>query len=93
MDNDRDNNRDNEWEELVRRRAYAIWEQEGRPDGQHERHWEQAAREMQGEGIPPSNAGTANGDRKRDRETATDVSTPPASEANPAKAARSGAER
>ncbi|PII38392.1 hypothetical protein T190_20940 [Sinorhizobium meliloti CCBAU 01290] len=39
---------DNEREELIRRRAYAIWEQEGRPDGQHQRHWEQAAREMQG---------------------------------------------
>jgi hypothetical protein len=46
MDERRDTDR--EREELIRRRAYAIWEQEGRPDGQHQRHWEQAAREMQG---------------------------------------------
>lgn len=41
---------ENDREELIRRRAYAIWEQEGRPDGQEQRHWEQAAREMQGQG-------------------------------------------
>lgn len=46
MDERRDT--DSDREELIRRRAYAIWEQEGRPDGQHQRHWEQAAREMQG---------------------------------------------
>lgn len=56
---------DNEREELIRRRAYAIWEQEGRPDGQHQRHWEQAAREMQG----PEMQGPKCQDRKR-RETA-----------------------
>ena len=33
-------------EELIGRRAYAIWENEGRPEGQHERHWEQARRDM-----------------------------------------------
>ncbi|KSV85785.1 DUF2934 domain-containing protein [Sinorhizobium sp. GL28] len=33
-------------EELIRRRAYAIWESEGRPEGQDERHWEQASREL-----------------------------------------------
>jgi len=40
---------DHEKEELIRRRAYAIWEQEGRPEGEHHRHWEQASREMQGQ--------------------------------------------
>jgi hypothetical protein len=33
-------------EELIGRRAYAIWENEGRPEGQHERHWEQARQDM-----------------------------------------------
>jgi hypothetical protein len=32
--------------ELIGRRAYAIWENEGRPEGQHERHWEQARQDM-----------------------------------------------
>lgn len=36
---------ENDEEELIRRRAYAIWEQEGRPDGQHLRHWERASQE------------------------------------------------
>lgn len=34
-------------EELIRRRAYAIWESEGRPTGEDKRHWEQARREME----------------------------------------------
>ncbi|WP_151613576.1 DUF2934 domain-containing protein [Sinorhizobium alkalisoli] len=43
-----------EREELIRRRAYAIWEKEGRPDGQDKRHWEQASREMaRGNGPDP----------------------------------------
>ncbi|MBK5570885.1 MAG: DUF2934 domain-containing protein [Ensifer sp. SSB1] len=35
-----------ERQELIRRRAYAIWESEGRPEGQDQRHWEQACREL-----------------------------------------------
>ena len=30
------------WRQKVRERAYAIWEQEGRPEGQAERHWLEA---------------------------------------------------
>jgi hypothetical protein len=33
-----------EIEEKIRARAYAIWEQEGRPDGKHLEHWLQAKR-------------------------------------------------
>lgn len=32
--------------ECIRKRAYEIWEQEGRPEGREEEHWKQAAREM-----------------------------------------------
>jgi hypothetical protein len=35
-------------EDDVRRRAYAIWEQEGFPEHGHERHWQQAERELRG---------------------------------------------
>lgn len=38
----------NDRDELIRRRAYAIWENEGRPEGQDQRHWAQASREMGG---------------------------------------------
>ena len=33
-------------DEMIRRRAYEIWEGEGRPAGAELRHWDQAAREM-----------------------------------------------
>ena len=39
---------DGEQEERLRERAYAIWEREGRPDGQAERHWAQAEAELGG---------------------------------------------
>jgi hypothetical protein len=35
-------------EDLVRRRAYAIWEKEGRPEGRHDDHWRRAHEEMHG---------------------------------------------
>ena len=35
-----------EWEQRVRERAYALWEQEGRPDGQAEQHWLAAEAEL-----------------------------------------------
>ena len=37
-------------EEAIRRRAYQIWEEEGYPEGGHERHWERAVRELRGKG-------------------------------------------
>jgi hypothetical protein len=35
-----------ELESRIRQRAYAIWEQSGRPEGCERQHWEQAAREV-----------------------------------------------
>ena len=37
---------------LIRERAYAIWEREGRPEGRERQHWEQAAREILAVGEP-----------------------------------------
>ena len=34
--------------DLIRQRAYAIWEQEGRPHGKDEEHWRRASEEMHG---------------------------------------------
>ncbi len=51
-------------EERIRQRAYAIWEREGRRDGDHERHWLQAADEIDteaGERIPPAHTATGAG--------------------------------
>lgn len=33
-------------EQAVRERAYAIWEEDGRPEGQHLDHWFRAAAEI-----------------------------------------------
>lgn len=33
-------------DDAVRLRAYAIWQREGRPDGQHESHWKLALAEL-----------------------------------------------
>jgi hypothetical protein len=44
---------ENDRNELIKRRAYTIWESEGRPDGKHDDHWRRAAEEMHGlEDLP-----------------------------------------
>jgi hypothetical protein len=43
-------------EERIRSRAYALWEQEGRPDGKHHEHWERAAAELMAEVAPERSA-------------------------------------
>ncbi len=41
-------------DDRIRRRAHAIWEREGRPDGRQQEHWAQARREIEAEeGAPP----------------------------------------
>ncbi|AZO41512.1 DUF2934 domain-containing protein [Mesorhizobium sp. M7D.F.Ca.US.005.01.1.1] len=37
-------------EERIKRRAYEIWEREGRPAGREEEHWDQAVQEIEAEG-------------------------------------------
>ncbi len=32
----------------IARRAYELWEQDGRPDGHHDRHWLEAERQLRG---------------------------------------------
>ena len=32
-------------EDRIRKRAHALWEQNGRPEGRHEEHWHQASQE------------------------------------------------
>jgi hypothetical protein len=47
---------DNDAEEETRRRAYAIWESEGRPNGRREEHWRRARGEMHGLEDAPASA-------------------------------------
>ena len=43
-------------EEKIRQRAHRMWEEEGRPEGRAEEHWQRAAREVEGQ---PGNGSTA----------------------------------
>ncbi|MDR9776003.1 DUF2934 domain-containing protein [Rhizobium hidalgonense] len=45
--------------ERIRRRAQEIWEAEGKPEGEHERHWLQAEREQKGDGEVPQTSSSA----------------------------------
>ena len=44
---------DEGWEKKVRERAYAVWEQQGRPEGHAEQFWDMAERQLLGEGHRP----------------------------------------
>lgn len=48
-------------EERVRTRAHQIWEREGRKDGEHDRHWQQALEELRNEDAGQSAEGSAGG--------------------------------
>ncbi|MGO4637129.1 DUF2934 domain-containing protein [Mesorhizobium sp. 2RAF45] len=37
-------------DERIKRRAYEIWEREGRPAGRDQEHWDQAVQEIEAEG-------------------------------------------
>jgi len=39
-------------QDLIRARAHAIWEREGRPEGRHIEHWEMASAEIAAEAKP-----------------------------------------
>jgi hypothetical protein len=52
-------------EERVRQRAHEIWEEAGKPDGQHEAHWEQACREIEAEGDEPPTVAAPDKSSKR----------------------------
>jgi hypothetical protein len=46
-------------EERIRQRAHEIWEQEGRPEGQAQTHWERAAQELDREDAEIERKGIA----------------------------------
>jgi Protein of unknown function (DUF2934) len=48
----RHQNKSPDQEGLVRKRAHAIWEKEGRPHGREKEHWEKALHELGTEGEP-----------------------------------------
>ncbi len=43
-------------EDAIRARAYQIWEEEGRPEGQHELHWQRALEWFASQTVVPAKA-------------------------------------
>ncbi len=60
-----------EREEWITKRAYALWEQAGRPDGQDSEHWHQASRdwETRDPSSEPVRSSPANWDEEEDQLT------------------------
>jgi len=54
-------------EQAVRERAYALWEQDGRPEGRSVAHWSQAEAEIGAEqsAVPPNRASIVKSPRRR----------------------------
>ncbi|MFJ7312624.1 DUF2934 domain-containing protein [Pseudomonas sp. NPDC098747] len=64
----------------IREFAYQIWESEGKPDGQGERHWEMARKLAEAEALAPKKSPKAAGGKT------AEVKTPAAKLKTPAKA-------
>ncbi len=85
-------------EQLIRDRAYAIWQREGRPAGRESEHWQAAAREIEEElgssgGAKEPSAAAATGGAAGEpaggkQAGATGTKKPAATRAKPAAAAK-----
>lgn len=72
-----------ERQERIRRRAHAIWEQAGRPDGAHQQHWDQAAAEVDSEDSKPKAKATPKKPAKSGKSTDDKPTAPRARKASP----------
>ncbi|MGH6924045.1 MAG: DUF2934 domain-containing protein [Propylenella sp.] len=54
----------------IRDRAYAIWEEEGRPHGRDWEHWYRALQEIAGPIAAPKNGGATAAPRAKQRKSA-----------------------
>ena len=52
--------------EHIARRAYALWQAEGQPDGRHEEHWQHAVREI--EAAQSANSAVKRTRRRKNRD-------------------------
>jgi hypothetical protein len=79
-------------EELIRAEAYRRWLEEGRPEGQHERHWREAAEAID-ETTQPGMVETVAAPQAMKKPRTKAQTNAPAAEAEVAKAKRSRAAR
>lgn len=59
---------DSDLEARIRTRAYHIWENDPSPDGNAEKHWEEARRQIEAEGDMSQDEPEPNVDQSADRE-------------------------
>ena len=75
----------------IREFAYQIWESEGKPEGQEDRHWEMARKLAEAEALAPKKPPKANGSKAAGKtaETKAPAAKPkPPAKAKPATAAK-----
>ncbi|OQP85346.1 hypothetical protein BTR14_15690 [Rhizobium rhizosphaerae] len=71
-------------EDKIRARAYRLWEEEGRPQGRHDHHWQQALSEVTGQSGSPQSDMT---DQSAAAETGAATEIASAAEETPAQPA------
>lgn len=64
-------------EDRVRERAYAIWEDEGKPEGEHLRHWSDAEDELRREAAKTNLKASQQIEETESSTGATGIPTPP----------------
>ncbi|MDQ0322259.1 hypothetical protein QO002_004465 [Pararhizobium capsulatum DSM 1112] len=57
---------ENDWNKWLHERAYALWEDDGRPDGKNTEHWSRAEQEIKQNSAPA-------GDVSKDDIPGTDI--------------------
>lgn len=76
---DQDRPQDDNREERIRARTYELWEKDGGSHGSHERHWQDAERELYGSAmldggtheLDPANSADAQDDAEDDTQDTT----------------------
>ncbi|MCJ8520146.1 sRNA-binding protein [Pseudorhizobium tarimense] len=68
-------------DEWIKKRAYALWEEEGKPHGKDAEHWEQARREYSAFSLTP--ARRSNTKRAETSASSPDLTSPAATTKKP----------
>ena len=77
-------------DQLIRQRAHALWEQQGRPDGKAEDHWRQASAEIASDAPRPKRAAAAATAPAKQRTATTKVAAKKPAAAKPVAAKPTG---
>jgi hypothetical protein len=76
--------------DAISRRAYELWEQEGRPEGCDLRHWLQAEQQLSGSSSAAADSKPSNGNHAAATETAPVTARPANTDTRPLQGTRGG---